>query len=217
MIFKFYFPLGIFPVVFLGTISTNAILGFIFESIRWYRVLYLRWSTKYKFLIQIKYEFLLSKTESVLKCRLHHVVFFVSTICRFLILLNRAGLSSISRNLLHSPETFIIITRSGSVMKERMILARCLVNTLAISLETEWSTLIAREASRYCALFGWDHGVAGVSSPMPKRHSSRYPMDICRLSLAKGWLWCELCSVHCAWRECPAPALAHSHSAVSPA
>ena len=40
MIFKFYFSLGIFPVVFLGTISTNAILGFIFESVRWYRLRY---------------------------------------------------------------------------------------------------------------------------------------------------------------------------------
>ena len=39
------------------------------------------------------------------------------------------------RNLLHSLETFIITTRSFSVRKERMILARCLVKTLTSSLE----------------------------------------------------------------------------------
>ena len=76
-----------------------------------------------------------TKTKTVIKCRLHQVVFLISTICKFLILQKRAGLSSLMRNLLHPLETFIITARSFSVRKERMILARCLVKTLSSSLE----------------------------------------------------------------------------------
>ena len=34
-------------------------------------------------------------------------------------------------------------------------------------LKEEWSTLIGPEPSRHCALIGWDHRVADISSLMP--------------------------------------------------
>lgn len=34
--------LGIFPVIFFGTLTANAVFDFIIESMRWYRILYFK-------------------------------------------------------------------------------------------------------------------------------------------------------------------------------